>query len=107
MSEAQGPPKLVRLGDKNLIRPDDGAEPAEYKIQKILKHPRFKRRTLENDIGLIKLNKIVIFTEFIRPACLYQKSILRNNTEVIAVKKMFEKSILINLKLGKIVDWLG
>uniref|UniRef100_A0A2M4DQE4 Putative clip-domain serine protease subfamily protein c n=1 Tax=Anopheles darlingi TaxID=43151 RepID=A0A2M4DQE4_ANODA len=66
-------PTIVRLGDQNLYRTDDGAEPANYDILRFILHPAFKwREGKYNDLALIQLRQRVIFTDFIRPACLYE-----------------------------------
>lgn len=63
---------MVRLGDQNLAKANDGAEPVEYAIEKTIEHERYDGGYRTNDIALIKLVKDVIFTDFIRPACLHQ-----------------------------------
>lgn len=67
-------PSMVRLGDQNLVRQDDGAKPIDVDIERFIRHPSFKRNQgLYNDIALIKLIETVQFTNFIRPACLYDQ----------------------------------
>lgn len=65
-----GLPILVRLGDLNLKRDDDGAKPVDYNIESIKIHPNYKGSKKYNDIALLKLKKQVIFNKFIRPTCL-------------------------------------
>lgn len=74
-------PRYIRLGDQNLDTVDDGAAPADYKIKKFIKHENYNRNKRTNDIALVKLEKSVRFTAFIRPACLAQQTA----TVVIAV----------------------
>lgn len=67
-------PSFVRLGDQNLVRQDDGAHPKDVDILTFIRHPNFKRsQGLYNDIALVKLEESVKFTNFIRPACLYDR----------------------------------
>ncbi|XP_055524826.1 serine protease snake-like isoform X2 [Wyeomyia smithii] len=67
-------PSFVRLGDQNLVRQDDGAQPKDVDIESFIRHPNFKRmQGLYNDIALVKLVDSVKFTNFIRPACLYDR----------------------------------
>lgn len=67
-------PSFVRLGDQNLIRQDDGANPIDVDIDQFIRHSNFKRsQGLYNDIALVKLVKPVRFTNFIRPACLHDQ----------------------------------
>jgi V8-like Glu-specific endopeptidase len=66
-------PKVVRLGDLDLTRDDDGSIYADYNIRNIIVHPRYRYPQKYNDIALIQLSTVVKFTKFIRPACLYTK----------------------------------
>lgn len=85
-----GKPYVVRLGDQNLARTDDGANPKEYKIKHITKHERYDQFTKENDIALIELTKDVEFDEkYIRPACLQQTK--KFNKTVVAVRNFFQR----------------
>lgn len=68
-----GAPALVRLGELDLSRNDDGSEPEDYDIDKIIVHPDYRYPQKYNDIALLRLRNIVRFTKFIRPACLYTK----------------------------------
>lgn len=65
---------LVRLGDLNLNKTTDDAQPENYRIEKVILHPEYNRSIAEtfryNDIALIKLNSTVKFNPYIRPACL-------------------------------------
>lgn len=63
-------PTVVRLGDQNLLKDDDGAQPVEYKVWRVIKHKNYVHNLKKNDIALIELDQTVIFTKFIRPACL-------------------------------------
>jgi hypothetical protein len=84
-------PSFVRLGDQNLDPNfNDGADPVDYNIKKMFKHPNFVRDTMQNDIALIKLEKDVNFTKHIRPACLEQTFFagnLHKQHTVVAVSK--------------------
>lgn len=67
-------PSFVRLGDQNLVRTDDGAKPRDVDIERFIRHESFVRKQgLYNDIALIKMREEVRFTNFIRPACLYDR----------------------------------
>lgn len=76
---------MVRLGDQNLAKRNDGAQPAEFNIIRFTKHEDYVHRTKQNDVALIELDKIVIFNDFIRPACLYQEATFEGT--VVAVCK--------------------
>jgi len=65
-------PTFARLGDQNLKDPND-ADPKDYEIEKVIKHPQYSSHTKHNDIALLKLKQDVEFVfEYIRPACLQQ-----------------------------------
>lgn len=68
-----GAPVLVRLGELDLSKNDDGSEPEDYDIDRIIVHPEYRYPQKYNDIALLKLTRTVRFTKFIRPACLYTK----------------------------------
>ena len=67
-------PDVVRLGEQNLQREDDGAQPQTYQISKWLRHPEYKgrRNNRWHDIGLLRLAQRVTISDFVRPACLSQ-----------------------------------
>lgn len=68
-----GAPVLVRLGELDLSQNEDGAEPEDYDIDRIIVHPDYRYPQKYNDIALLKLKRTVRFTKFITPACLYTK----------------------------------
>ncbi|XP_017768703.1 PREDICTED: venom protease-like [Nicrophorus vespilloides] len=68
---------IVRLGDKDLSRDDDGVEPQEYGVLKHFVHPKYQAPFVYNDIALIELNDTVTFTKFVKPSCIYDDAKLR------------------------------
>lgn len=48
---------VIRIGDKNLHRDDDGASPQNFRIKKVYKHPEYHSSTKYNDIALLELDK--------------------------------------------------
>lgn len=78
----KNPPIIARLGDFNLKRNDDGAQPVNYVIVERIRHPDYKPPTKYNDIALLKLDRRVEFSDFIRPACLYTKDYFDVNKTV-------------------------
>lgn len=76
-------PSVVRLGDQNLAKTDEGAEPVEYKVKRVIKHEKYHQNKKKNDIALIELDKAVSFTAFIRPACLYQHEEVDQNVTAV------------------------
>ncbi|KAK0075826.1 hypothetical protein PV325_006257 [Microctonus aethiopoides] len=61
---------VVRLGDLNLRRDDDGANPVDFAIEKFEIHPYRNVIQKTHDIAVLKLQNDVHFTDFIRPICL-------------------------------------
>ncbi|KAB0796378.1 hypothetical protein PPYR_10439 [Photinus pyralis] len=70
----------VRLGEYNIQHDtdcvkfselDDCSSPVEdVGIEKKIRHPQYNRRLGLNDIALLRLNRKVAFTDYIRPICL-------------------------------------
>ncbi|XP_037049377.1 serine protease snake-like [Bradysia coprophila] len=76
-------PDIVRLGDQNLVRQDDGADPQEYQIESVIAHPNYRHSSNYYDIALLRLNRQVTFTRFVRPACIWQSYSI-NSTKAVA-----------------------
>lgn len=78
-------PSFVRLGDQDLFRDNDQAEPEDYDIADFKRHPQYspiRRKGRYNDIALIKLDRTVTFSRFIRPACLYDREETPSNQAI-------------------------
>lgn len=56
---SSNPPKFVRLGDQNLFKDDDNANPTDYQISQITIHPEYRRPKTYNDIALLRLERRV------------------------------------------------
>uniref|UniRef100_A0A182JZN4 Peptidase S1 domain-containing protein n=1 Tax=Anopheles christyi TaxID=43041 RepID=A0A182JZN4_9DIPT len=65
-----GPATFVRLGELSLDSATDEAFPEDYDIAERIPHPEYKQTSHYNDIALLKLNRKVIFSPYIRPVCL-------------------------------------
>lgn len=76
----RGKPVRVRLGDLNLQKNNDGANPIEFLVDEIIIHPNYVSTSKYNDLALLRLDKTVKFNDHIRPACLY------NNDKIYARK---------------------
>jgi hypothetical protein len=70
------------LGDLNLKLNNEGAQPVDYWVEDIIRHPDYKPPAKYNDIALLKLKRHVKFNEFIRPACLYTRDTFDVNKTV-------------------------
>ena len=53
---------VVRIGDLDLGRDDDGAHPVQIEIEYILEHPDYTNGTHNDDIAILKLKKNVPFS---------------------------------------------
>lgn len=62
------------MGELNLQKNDDGANPIELLVDEIIVHPDYVSTTKYSDIALLRLDKIVKFNKHIRPACLYNSN---------------------------------
>lgn len=65
-----GAAKHVMLGELNRAAKDENAQPRQFQIVDMIKHPAYKAPHKYNDIALIRLNESVTFNQYIRPACL-------------------------------------
>lgn len=70
----QNPPVKARMG---IIKLEDNEsanpKPQDYDIVNITIHPDYKKWEKLNDLALVKLNKRVTYTDYVHPACLYDK----------------------------------
>ncbi|KAG6451334.1 venom serine protease Bi-VSP isoform X1 [Manduca sexta] len=71
---------IVRLGELDLVRDDDGAAPIDIFIKHMIKHEQYNPKAYTNDIGILVLEKEVEFSDLIRPICLPKTSELRSMT---------------------------
>lgn len=74
------PSKWVRLGDLDISTTTDDASPSDYSIIEIIKHPDYATPRAYNDIVLLKLDREVVFNDYIKPVCL-SRSDINNVTE--------------------------
>uniref|UniRef100_A0A8W7NTC6 Peptidase S1 domain-containing protein n=1 Tax=Anopheles atroparvus TaxID=41427 RepID=A0A8W7NTC6_ANOAO len=82
-SEIGALPSIVRLGEQDLQNAYDGAEPEDYDILRFIPHPEYRKNLGKyNDLALIQLRDRVTFTNFIRPACLYDSDALNDRTAI-------------------------
>lgn len=62
--------RLVRLGDTNLNSTADDKGVQEFSVVARIRHPQYRPPSQYNDIGLLKLDRKVVLTDYVRPACL-------------------------------------
>lgn len=86
-SSEHGDVKYVRLGIINLeINPNQTSDcPEHFNVLEIISHPNYTRRSVYNDIALLKLDRDVIFNPDIRPACLGDMRTFSNGTRFQAM----------------------
>lgn len=53
---------MVRIGDLNLVRDDDGAYPIDVEIEQKILHPDYSPTAFVNDIAVLRLVRDVQFT---------------------------------------------
>lgn len=61
------------MGEQNLARTDDDNETEDFGIVNSIRHPNYKTSSKYYDIALFQLDRDVRITDFIRPACLWQR----------------------------------
>nr|XP_022913253.1 serine protease snake-like [Onthophagus taurus] len=69
-SRELGPVKVVRIGDLDTATDKDDAAPQEFSVINTYPHPNYTIDSLYNDIAILKLNKPVQITTYVKPACL-------------------------------------
>lgn len=70
---------VVRLGELDLAREDEGAIPIDVLIKYKMKHEGYNPKSFTNDIGLLVLEQRIQFTDLIKPICIPDTSELRAN----------------------------
>ena len=69
------PATVVKLGSNR--RSDFKEEHLKYSVIKVIQHSEYRRTTIMlNDIALLKLDRVVVFTDRIVPICLQQTSVM-------------------------------
>lgn len=61
---------VAKLGQLGMNFDEDEAKPQDRNISMIFPHPLYKYPSDYHDIALYKLDEPIIFSYFIRPACL-------------------------------------
>ncbi|GLV43597.1 Serine Protease Immune Response Integrator [Carabus blaptoides fortunei] len=74
----------VRLGEQNLPAQSDAGFPNDYQIIERIAHPQYRAPSVYNDVALVKLDRTVRFTVFVKPACLYTNPDIAPDTTLIA-----------------------
>ncbi|XP_034836148.1 venom protease-like [Maniola hyperantus] len=69
---------VVRLGELDLGREDEGAAPVDILIKSMTKHEQYDPKSYENDIGVLVLQNDVQYSELIKPICIPATSRLRS-----------------------------
>jgi secreted trypsin-like serine protease len=64
--------KFVKIGTSSRITQNDGKS-FTYNVKEIFQHPNYDPKKLNNDLGLLKLDKLVPLSERILPICLPQQ----------------------------------
>lgn len=81
---------VLKLGAVNLFS-NDVKTVQDRNVETIILHPRFKGSPgMVNDIALMKMNKKVMFTPFVRPLCLDYKGDFREES-ALAIGHGFTK----------------
>lgn len=96
-----GPIAYVRLGehDKNLL---NESQHVDVKVTELFPHHNYERGYDYDDIGLLKLERPVKFTDAIRPACLPEDSFTSNKVTATGwgyVKRGELSSVLMKVSL--------
>ena len=66
-----GAVKFVKLGASR--RSHDESHTVVYNVMEIFQHPNYNTKTYDEDLGLLKLEETVLFSEYVMPICLPTK----------------------------------
>ncbi|RZF41706.1 hypothetical protein LSTR_LSTR016308 [Laodelphax striatellus] len=69
-NRAFGLASWVKLGDLDTSTDKDDAKPEIFRIVARFNHPQYKPEVNYNDIALYRLDRKVVFNDYIRPICL-------------------------------------
>jgi len=61
---------FVMLGKNHRIYSKKDFGELKVVVESVISHPRYNRRTFDNDIAILRLKDRVSFTDYIRPVCL-------------------------------------
>ncbi|KAL5283337.1 hypothetical protein ACFFRR_005926 [Megaselia abdita] len=64
-------PNFVILGDVDLTRTESDMSDQRFQIKRIINHPEYNKSSYYFDIALLELNRVIEFTEFVRPIRLW------------------------------------
>lgn len=70
---------VVRIGDLDIRRDDDGAHPVQIEVESKIIHPGYDTKAYVNDIAVLRLAQEVPFSDYVYPICLPVEDPLRNN----------------------------
>ncbi|KAK1135480.1 hypothetical protein K0M31_000072 [Melipona bicolor] len=80
----RGNANWVRLGDTNIEKIDNDTGAINVRVIERIRYPLYKPPSRYHDIALLKLEREIIFTRFIRPCCL-ANSLSDNNSSGKAI----------------------
>jgi len=94
---SRGPAKWVRLGELNLEDGDEEAQPQDFKISEMILYPEYKLPARYNDITQFKLGMVVVFSSYIRPACLQVEKFFKDATGIAIGYDQMDYGVYANL----------
>lgn len=74
----------MRLGELDIARDTDIADPQDFRVRNAVPHPDYDSRTMKHDIAIIELNKEVELTNFVKPACLHVEHEIKDYVAITA-----------------------
>lgn len=73
---------FIRLGEFDLNSTTDDADPQDFTIKEIYPHPNYTLSSTKHDIALVRLDRSVRITAYVKPACI---GITKNLTNEIPI----------------------
>ncbi|XP_025835383.1 uncharacterized protein LOC108736795 [Agrilus planipennis] len=74
LTDGHSDAKYIRLGDLNIGKSNEDAQPQNFDIIKRIQHPNYSLPSVQHDIALLKLDRPATLNKYVRPACLYTSS---------------------------------
>lgn len=74
----------MRLGELNLASTIEPSIPQDYKVINKIAHPLYKTPSVYHDIALVLLDRNIIITSYVKPACLFTQQNIPYDAQLLA-----------------------
>ena len=95
---SRGLAKWVRLGEMNLVESDEEAQTQDFKISETILRPEYKLPARYKDIAQFQLGMKVVFSAYIRPACLQVEKYFKDATGIAIGYGQLDYGVYVSLR---------